>query len=102
MRAVIQRVSSASVSAGNRCLSEIGRGLVILVGIEEEGERVAPLGVEDGEASRLPRVDSEDVGSGGDHTLVSKYPAIHWQLCVNILRLIQFQQHFRQEKKYIH
>ena len=40
MRAVIQRVSSASVSAGNRCLSEIGRGLVILVGIEEEDSEV--------------------------------------------------------------
>ncbi len=40
MGAVIQRVSSASVSAGNRCLSEIGRGLVILVGIEEEDSEV--------------------------------------------------------------
>lgn len=36
MRAVIQRVTSASVSVGNKCISEIGPGLVVLAGIEEE------------------------------------------------------------------
>lgn len=35
MRAVIQRVSSATVSVGYKRISEIGRGLVVLVGIEE-------------------------------------------------------------------
>ena len=36
MRAVIQRVSSASVSiSGNRC-GEIGNGLVLFLGIESE------------------------------------------------------------------
>jgi len=35
MRAVIQRVSRASVSIGNRLKSEIGAGLLVFVGIEE-------------------------------------------------------------------
>jgi D-tyrosyl-tRNA(Tyr) deacylase len=34
MRAVVQRVSSASVAAGGRTVSSIGRGLLVLVGIE--------------------------------------------------------------------
>jgi D-aminoacyl-tRNA deacylase len=36
MRAVIQRVSRASVTIGNILKSEIGQGLLVLVGIEEE------------------------------------------------------------------
>jgi D-tyrosyl-tRNA(Tyr) deacylase len=35
MRAVVQRVSRASVSIGNSLRSEIGPGLLVLVGIEE-------------------------------------------------------------------
>lgn len=35
MRAVIQRVSRASVSIGNKVKSEIGSGLLVLTGIEE-------------------------------------------------------------------
>ncbi len=35
MRAVIQRVTRASVTIGNRIKSEIGNGLLVLVGIEE-------------------------------------------------------------------
>ena len=35
MRLVIQRVSRASVSVGGELISEIGRGLMILVGVEE-------------------------------------------------------------------
>ena len=35
MRAVIQRVRHGSVSAGKEILSEIGQGLIVLVGIEE-------------------------------------------------------------------
>ena len=35
MRAVIQRVSRASVSAGGKIISETGKGLMVLVGIEE-------------------------------------------------------------------
>jgi D-aminoacyl-tRNA deacylase len=34
MRAVIQRVSSASVAIDNRVVAEIGRGLLVLVGVE--------------------------------------------------------------------
>jgi D-aminoacyl-tRNA deacylase len=34
MRAVIQRVSEASVRVGGQCVAQIGRGLVALVGIE--------------------------------------------------------------------
>ena len=33
MRIVLQRVSSSKVSVGGRCIAEIGRGLVILLGI---------------------------------------------------------------------
>ncbi len=36
MRAVIQRVSRASVSVGNRITGSIGRGLLILLGIHRE------------------------------------------------------------------
>ena len=35
MRAVIQRVTRASVTINNRVKSEIGTGLLVLVGIEE-------------------------------------------------------------------
>jgi D-tyrosyl-tRNA(Tyr) deacylase len=35
MRAVIQRVKKASVTIGNKLRSEIGSGLLVLVGIEE-------------------------------------------------------------------
>jgi len=35
MRAVIQRVSRASVKINNRIFSEIGHGLLVLIGIEE-------------------------------------------------------------------
>lgn len=38
MRAVIQRVQSASVRVGNRVLGEIGRGLLVLVGVADGDE----------------------------------------------------------------
>jgi D-aminoacyl-tRNA deacylase len=38
MRAVIQRVSRASVTIGNVLKSEIGSGLLVLAGIEEEDD----------------------------------------------------------------
>jgi D-aminoacyl-tRNA deacylase len=38
MRAVIQRVSRASVKIGNKIKSEIGTGLLVLIGIEESDE----------------------------------------------------------------
>ncbi|MBL4724081.1 MAG: D-aminoacyl-tRNA deacylase, partial [Lutibacter sp.] len=36
MRAVIQRVSKASVTINNKTVSEIDSGLLILIGIENE------------------------------------------------------------------
>lgn len=39
MKAVIQRVSSASVKIGNQIISRIGRGLVVLLGIPEKDTR---------------------------------------------------------------
>ncbi|MDX9694710.1 MAG: D-aminoacyl-tRNA deacylase [Bacteroidales bacterium] len=39
MRAVIQRVSKASVSIGNKIKSKINTGLLILIGIEENDNR---------------------------------------------------------------
>lgn len=36
MRAVIQRVKSASVSVDNRLVAQIGNGLVVLLGVEKE------------------------------------------------------------------
>ena len=39
MRAVIQRVSKASVSIENKIKSQISNGLLILVGIEENDNR---------------------------------------------------------------
>jgi D-tyrosyl-tRNA(Tyr) deacylase len=38
MRAVIQRVSRASVKIGNKIKSEIGIGLLVLIGIEDSDE----------------------------------------------------------------
>ena len=45
MRAVIQRVSSASVTIGGKVRSSIGQGLLVLLGIghEDDGEDVAWL-----------------------------------------------------------
>jgi D-aminoacyl-tRNA deacylase len=40
MRAVVQRVTSASVTVENRIVGEIGHGLLALVGVEK-GDRVA-------------------------------------------------------------
>jgi D-tyrosyl-tRNA(Tyr) deacylase len=59
MRAVIQRVTQASVSTGNKLTSRIGQGLLVLIGIEE------PDGQEDiewlsGKICRLRIFDDRD------------------------------------------
>ena len=36
MRALIQRVSSASVQIDNKVFSKIGNGLLVLLGVEDE------------------------------------------------------------------
>lgn len=38
MRAVIQRVSSANVIVENRTVGDIGKGFVVLLGVEEEDD----------------------------------------------------------------
>lgn len=41
MRAVVQRVASASVSVGGEAVSSIGRGLLILLGVHEDDDETA-------------------------------------------------------------
>ena len=44
MKAVVQRVSEASVTVGQRAVGSIGRGLLVLLGVEHgDGEREAEL-----------------------------------------------------------
>lgn len=45
MIAVVQRVSRASVSVGGRAISSIGRGLAVLLGVEEGDGEAAALGM---------------------------------------------------------
>lgn len=59
MRALVQRVSRASVSVGDRTVAEIGPGMLVLLGIgagdgEEEAERLA------GKLRRLRIFDDAD------------------------------------------
>jgi D-tyrosyl-tRNA(Tyr) deacylase len=64
MRAVVQRVSRARVSVGNEVAGEIGRGLLVLLGIAKEdlegdadylSEKVAGLRVFEDDAGRMNR-----------------------------------------------
>ena len=64
MRALIQRVSSASVSVDGEVVGSIGTGLVVLLGVGQADEdphaerlaaKVAQLRVFDGEAGRMDR-----------------------------------------------
>lgn len=41
MRALLQRVSRASVEVGGQCVGEIGQGLLVLLGLDREDDRAA-------------------------------------------------------------
>ena len=79
MRAVIQRVQSASVSIGNETRASIGVGVLVLLGIEEtdSGEDIEWLS---GKISRL-RIFSDDKGImnlslmdvGGEALVISQF-----------------------------
>jgi D-tyrosyl-tRNA(Tyr) deacylase len=79
LRALVQRVSSASVSVEGQLVSEIGPGLVVLLGVqrgdgEAEADRIArkvlALRVFDDEEARMNR-SVEDVG--GETLCVSQF-----------------------------
>jgi D-tyrosyl-tRNA(Tyr) deacylase len=64
MRAVVQRVTGAKVAIGSRVVAEIGRGVVVLVGVaegdgDEEGrwlaDKVANLRIFSDEAGKMNR-----------------------------------------------
>ena len=60
MRAVITRVTSASVSVDNRLVSEIGHGLLVLVGVEN-GDATADIDHVAGKIKDL-RIFSDNAG----------------------------------------
>ena len=61
MRAVVQRVSRAAVSVGGELVSEIGPGMLVLLGVgREDGEREA-----DWLADKVRRCGSSPTRRGG-------------------------------------
>jgi D-aminoacyl-tRNA deacylase len=79
LRALIQRVSSASVSVAGEVVGEIGTGLVVLLGVAQaDGEsqadkladKVSKLRVFDGDAGRM---DRSLVDVGGSALCVSQF-----------------------------
>lgn len=67
MRAVVQRVSGASVSVGGRVVSSSGAGVVVLLGVAQ-GDDAAVAGRLAGKVARL-RIFEND-GGRFDHSLV--------------------------------
>lgn len=79
MRAVIQRVSSASVSIGGAVVSSIGRGLLVLLGIGQDDDdmdldylvrKIAALRIFD-DSEGVMNLSVTDVG--GDVIVVSQF-----------------------------
>jgi D-tyrosyl-tRNA(Tyr) deacylase len=64
MRALIQRVSSASVSVDGEVVGEIGEGLVVLLGVGEEDGSEEARKLAD-KLSRLRVFDGEERGTAG-------------------------------------
>ena len=79
MRAVVQRVSSAKVTVGDRTVGEVGQGLLVLVGVEQGdgpadveyvARKIRELRVFEDEARHLNR-SVQDVG--GSVLVVSQF-----------------------------
>ncbi len=79
MRALIQRVSRASVSVDGRVVSEIGRGLVVLLGVGAEdgpqdaaalAEKCANLRIVEDDAGKMNRSVLE---AGGEVLAISQF-----------------------------
>lgn len=79
MRLLLQRVSRASVRVGGETVSEIGRGLLIFLGVEVEDteailesavRKVAGLRIFDDEAGKMNRSNEE---VGGEYLVVSQF-----------------------------
>jgi D-tyrosyl-tRNA(Tyr) deacylase len=82
MRAVVQRVSSASVSVGDRQVGKIDRGLVAFVGIERGDEpadtryiagKICEMRVFQGGAGHENHLDRSVQDVGGSVLLVSQF-----------------------------
>ena len=81
MRALVQRVSGASVTMGDETIGEIGEGLVVLLGVGESdtdeqaaklAAKVAKLRVFDGESGRMDR-SLLDLGEAAGALCVSQF-----------------------------
>lgn len=79
MRAVIQRVKSASVTVDGKCVGRIGRGLLTLLGVKK-GDTVSDLERLIAKILKL-RIFEDDAGkmnlslvdAGGEHLVVSQF-----------------------------
>ncbi len=81
MRLVIQRVSSASVTVDKEVVGQIGRGLLVLAGVEKgdgiekvraAADKLAGLRVFEDEAGRM-NLDIADAAVGGAFLVVSQF-----------------------------
>jgi D-tyrosyl-tRNA(Tyr) deacylase len=79
MRAVVSRVSSASVTVGERCVGEIGKGFLVLLGIHREdtaaqadklADKLCGLRVFEDEAGKMNRNLAD---AGGALLIVSQF-----------------------------
>ncbi|MEW6319901.1 MAG: D-aminoacyl-tRNA deacylase [Acidobacteriota bacterium] len=87
MRAVVQRVSSARVTVDERVAGEIGRGLVVLIGVErEDGDadvayvtgKVADLRIfdDEGDEAGRTRMNRSVLDVGGAVLAVSQFTLV--------------------------
>ncbi len=84
MRAVVQRVTSACVTVDDRITGEIGRGLLVFVGVEKEdgpadveyvAAKIRDLRIfeDDGDAEGRKRMNRSVVDVGGSVLVVSQF-----------------------------